>query len=52
VRWWSTFESLWANVTVFDRADPALDVADVQPLEVGDDVVVEAAAFLGLAIST
>jgi hypothetical protein len=52
VRWWSTFESLWANVTLFDRAAPAVDVADVQPLDVGDDVVVEAADFLGLSIST
>jgi hypothetical protein len=52
VRWWSTFESLWANVTLFDRAAPAVDVADVQPLDVGDDVVVEAAEFLGLSIST
>jgi hypothetical protein len=52
VRWWSTFESLWANVTLFDRAEPALDVADVHRLDVGDDVVVEAAEFLGLSIST
>ena len=50
--WWSTFESLWANVTLFDRADPFLEVSDVKPLEVGDDVVREAAEFLGLPIST
>jgi hypothetical protein len=52
LRWWSTFESLWLNVTLFDRAEPALAVADVQALDVGDDVVREAAAFLGLSIST
>ena len=49
LRWWSTFESLWANVTLFDRAEPALAVADVHPLDVGDDVVREAADFLGLS---
>jgi hypothetical protein len=52
LRWWSTFESLWANVTLFDRAGPVLTVADVHRLEVGDDVVREAAEFLGLPIST
>jgi len=52
LRWWSTFESLWANVTLFDRAGPALEVADLHALDVGDDVVLEAAEFLGLPIST
>jgi hypothetical protein len=52
LRWWSTFESLWANVTLFDRAEPVLSVADIKRLEVGDDVVVEAADFLGLPIAT
>ena len=52
LRWWSTFESLWANVTLFDRAEAALAVADVHALDVGDDVVGEAAEFLGLALST
>ncbi|HYY33345.1 MAG TPA: RES domain-containing protein [Gaiellaceae bacterium] len=52
LRWWSTFEALWANVTLFDRAEPLLEVADVKPLEVGDDVVREAGEFLGLPVST
>jgi hypothetical protein len=52
LRWWSTFESLWANVTLFDRAEPAVSVEDVHALEVGDDVVREAAEFLGLPIAT
>jgi hypothetical protein len=52
LRWWSTFESFWANVTLFDRAEAFVDVSDVQPLDVGDDVVREAAEFLGLPIST
>jgi RES domain len=51
LRWWSTFESLWPNVTLFDRAETALDLADVRPLEVGDDVLLEAAEFLGLPVS-
>ena len=49
-RWWSTFESLWANVTLYDRARSLLRLEDIHPLELGDDVVGEAAAFLGLAL--
>jgi RES domain len=52
LRWWSTFESLWANVTLFDRADQFLAVSDVKPLEAGDDVLREAAEFLGLPVAT
>jgi len=51
LRWWSTFESLWPNVTLFDRAEGALGVVDVQPLDAGDDVVQEAADFLGLPVN-
>jgi hypothetical protein len=52
LRWWSTFESLWPNITLFDRAETVLELSDVQRLEVGDDVVLEAAEFLGLTVST
>jgi hypothetical protein len=52
LRWWSTFESSWPNVTLFDRAERLLSVDDVRPLEVGDDAVREAAEFLGLPIAT
>jgi hypothetical protein len=48
--WWSTFESLWANITLFDRAETALELSDVQPLDLADDVVREAADFLGLGV--
>ena len=48
LRWWSTVEASWINVTLFDRAGPALSVAKVSTLRTGDDVVAEAAAFLGL----
>jgi hypothetical protein len=52
IRWWSTFESQWPNVTLFDRAGAALSTAEVRPLTLADDVVEEAAAVLGLRIAT
>jgi hypothetical protein len=52
MRWWSTIEALWPNVTLFDRAGDLVAVEDVQVLELGDDVVVEAAEYLGIPIST
>ena len=51
VRWWSTFEALWANVTIFDRAARRLRLADIRRLEIEDPVVEEAAEFLGLALA-
>jgi hypothetical protein len=51
LRWWSTFESQWANVTLFDRALDALEVEDVRVIALEDDVVGEAARFLGLAVA-
>jgi hypothetical protein len=52
LRWWSTIEALWVNVTLFDRAEELLAVEDVHPLDLGDEIVVEAADFLGIPIST
>ncbi len=49
IRWWSTFESTWANVTVFDRAVPQLAVRDVRELTVFDPAVRDAAELIGLA---
>lgn len=49
LRWWSTFEALWANVTLFDRAARSLHVLDVRELTLDDPIVAEAAEFLGLA---
>ena len=43
LRWWSTYESLWANVTLFDRAGRDLRVKDVRALTIEDGAVVEAA---------
>jgi RES domain len=51
LRWWSTFESQWTNVTLFDRALPALRLENVRPLDLGNDVVAEATGFLGLAVA-
>jgi hypothetical protein len=48
LRWWSTFEALWANYTVFERAAPSLRLVEVRALSVEDAAVVEAAEFLGL----
>ena len=49
LRWWSTFEALWANVTLFERAARRLTLGDLRPLALDDPVLAEAADFLGLA---
>jgi len=48
IAWWSTFESLWANVTVFDRARRYLEPLEIRELNVTDEAVLEAASFLGI----
>jgi hypothetical protein len=48
LRWWSIFESLWANYTLFDRAVGRLRLQEVRRLVVDDPAVVEAADYLGL----
>jgi hypothetical protein len=50
LRWWSTFESLWLNVTLFDRAASQLRLRTVRALVIDDPVVVEAADFFGLRL--
>lgn len=50
LRWWSTFEALWANVTLFDRAAALLRVHSVRALTVDDPVVLEAAEFFALQV--
>jgi hypothetical protein len=49
LRWWSTLEASWINVTLFDRAVPALAPGPVEPLRVDHPAVTEAAELLGLA---
>ena len=48
LRWWSTFESLWMHVTVFDRAERRLRLQSVRALDVDDADVREAADWLAL----
>jgi hypothetical protein len=48
LRWWSTFEAQWLNVTLFDRAAAALRLASVRVLDVADDEIAAAADVLGL----
>lgn len=51
LRWWSTFESLWGNVTLFDRTASALKLASVRKLELVDEEIRSAADFLGLRLA-
>lgn len=48
LRWWSTFESQWLNVTLFDRAAAALRLVSVRTLAVDDEEIAAAADELGL----
>ena len=48
IRWWSTYEAGWMNVTLFDRGVHRLTVTSVRRLAIHDEVVLEAAEFLGL----
>ena len=47
LRWWSTFESTWANVTLFDRAGADLRLVSVRALTVEDEAIREAAQYFG-----
>ena len=51
LRWWSRWEALWSNVTVFDRASASLTLTDVRVLTLEDPTVLEAAEFFGLRIA-
>jgi hypothetical protein len=48
LRWWSTFEAQWLNVTLFDRAAAALRLVTARALAVEDEDVAAAADLLGL----
>jgi hypothetical protein len=50
LRWWSSYEALWMNITLFDRAAAQLHPRTVRVLSVADPVIVEAAQFFGLRI--
>jgi hypothetical protein len=51
LRWWSTWEATWANVTVFDRAARALRLLDVAELTLDHPSVLEAAEVFGLRVA-
>jgi hypothetical protein len=48
LRWWSTIEASLANLTVFDRARPALEVIEVTRLIPAHAAVRAAAELLGI----
>jgi hypothetical protein len=50
VRWWSTFEAQWLNVTLFDRAASALRLVSAHTIAVEDEEIVTAADVLGLRV--
>jgi hypothetical protein len=50
LRWWSTYEALWLNVTLFDRAAHQLRVRAVNALAIDDAIVLEAADSFALRI--
>jgi hypothetical protein len=49
LRWWSTLESSWINVTLFDRAIPRVFVDSTVPLTPDLPAVMDAAELLGLS---
>jgi hypothetical protein len=50
LRWWSAWEALWVNVTLFDRAAGRLQVADVHELTLEDPHLLQAAELFGLRV--
>jgi RES domain len=48
LRWWSTLEASWIQVTLFDRAVGELTARDVRTLTTDDEAVMAAASHLGL----
>jgi hypothetical protein len=50
LRWWSTYESLWTHVTLFDRAAPSVRVRDVRALTLDDPAVAEAAQRFAMLV--
>ena len=50
LRWWSSWEALWTNVTIFDRALPKLRVAATRVLTLEDSALLQAADTFGLRV--
>jgi hypothetical protein len=51
LRWWSTLEASWINLTVFDRALPELKAVGANVLDRDHPTVREAASSMGLGIA-
>lgn len=51
LRWWSRWEALWMNVTLFDRGAKTLTLVDVTALTLQHPNLLEAAEFFGLRIA-
>jgi hypothetical protein len=51
LRWWSTWEALWANFTLFDRAEPSLRLVSVDALTLAHPAVTDAAELFGLRVT-
>ena len=47
VRWWSTLESSWIDVTLFDRTLAGVEIVSIAALSLEDGTVREASDFLG-----
>ena len=50
IRWWSMWESLWANYTLFGRARSSMRLVRVRELTLDEPAVVEASDLFGLRI--
>jgi hypothetical protein len=48
--WWSAYEALWINVTLFDRASAFLRLHSVRELDITHPAVAEAAHFFELRV--
>lgn len=51
LRWWSTWEATWTNVTLFDRAAASLTLLDVTELTLDHPRLHEAAELFGLRVA-
>ena len=51
LRWWSTLEASFANLTLYDRAVPDLSLIDLEPLTLDHPATRDAADLVGLTIA-
>jgi hypothetical protein len=50
LRWWSTYESTWTHVTLFDRASTLLRLNSVRVLTLTEPSLIEATLFFAMQI--